>query len=243
MNKFALPAFFFLFVAGTAMAAGMSNTHRYAWSENAGWINFNPSGGGVSVTDDGLTGYAWNENYGWINLDPDGSGVVNNGSGTLSGSAWGEHTGWIDFDGVTIDADGFFRGYASGSLLGRISFHCDNDDSCGSSDFKVQTDWRVGGAPASSSSSSSSSSASSQTGTSNGGGSGGGGGGGGRRGSPGRPAAPAAPSSSSNGTSTPSSFMTRVCERVAKRFQVDPTLLERVNVRLLKRFGFSCDGA
>lgn len=239
MNKFALPALLLVFAAGTAMAAGMSTSNRYAWSENGGWVHFNPDGGGVAVTDDGLTGYAWNENYGWINLAPDGSGVANNGSGTLSGSAWGEHTGWIDFDGVTIDSDGFFHGYASGSVLGRISFNCENDDSCGSSDFKVQTEWRVSGAPASSSSSSSSSSASSQTATSNGGGSGGGG----RRGSPGRPAAPAAPSSRSYETPAPSSFMARVCERVAKRFQADPTLLQRVNMRLQKRFGFTCDGA
>ncbi len=42
----------------------------YAWSENAGWINFSPSGGGVTVDANGyLQGYAWGENLGWISFN------------------------------------------------------------------------------------------------------------------------------------------------------------------------------
>lgn len=43
----------------------------YAWSENAGWINFAPSGGGVSLdnTTGELKGYAWGENIGWLSFN------------------------------------------------------------------------------------------------------------------------------------------------------------------------------
>lgn len=52
--------------APQVFAAG--NCTGYAWGENVGWINFNPSGGGVTVADSQLTGYAWGENVGWINM-------------------------------------------------------------------------------------------------------------------------------------------------------------------------------
>ncbi|MEA1937009.1 MAG: hypothetical protein U9N04_02775, partial [Patescibacteria group bacterium] len=37
---------------------------------------------------------------------------------------------------------GYFSGYATGDITGQISFNCSNTSSCGSSDFKVRTDWR-----------------------------------------------------------------------------------------------------
>lgn len=120
-------------------------TYKYAWSENTGWLNFRPVAEGTTVTDSGLTGYAWSEHFGWILLNPTSSGVVNDGYGNLSGQAWGEKVGWIDFDGVTIDGAGYFTGYASGSITGRISLNCSNTSSCSSSDFKVRTDWRPRG--------------------------------------------------------------------------------------------------
>ena len=102
---------------------------QYAWGENTGWINFQPSWGpGVTVTDTALTGMAWGENIGWINLSPTaGGGVVNNGTGALSGYAWAENAGWINFNptggGVTIDpATGVFSGYAWGENIGWINF-------------------------------------------------------------------------------------------------------------------------
>src|SRR5262245_7625665 len=80
---------------------------QYAWGENVGWINAEPSGNGgpgVQVSGMWLTGYMWGENIGWINLncqnnDPQmddiclGSntsyyGVYNNGIGALRGYAW-----------------------------------------------------------------------------------------------------------------------------------------------------------
>ncbi len=121
----------------------IDTTNKYAWSEKVGWINFSTSGGNVHITDTTLTGYAWSEHTGWINLNPSGSNfVANNGEGVLSGYAWGEGIGYIDFGAVTIDASGYFHGYASTTAAGRISFNCLNGGTCASSDFKVQTDWR-----------------------------------------------------------------------------------------------------
>ncbi len=130
------------FVLASETNGTINPTYEYAWSENAGWINFSTSGGNVAINDTGITGYAWSNNYGWINLNPSGSGVSNNNKGILSGSAWGENTGWIDFSGVTIDSSGYFSGYASGTVTGQISFNCSNTNSCSVSDFKIRTDWR-----------------------------------------------------------------------------------------------------
>lgn len=128
-----------------ALASSIDGTidtsHKYAWGDEIGWINFGVSGGNVHVTDDEITGYAWSANYGWINLAPPGSGVVNNAEGDLSGYAWGENIGWINFANVSIDANGYFSGNATSDNVGDISFNCSNTDSCGDSDFKVKTDW------------------------------------------------------------------------------------------------------
>ena len=101
---------------------------QYAYGENVGWFNFEPSQGpGVTVSDSDLTGYVWAENIGWINLSPASyGGVLNDGTGLLSGYAWGENVGWINFDptygGVTIDAEGNFDGWAWGENIGWINF-------------------------------------------------------------------------------------------------------------------------
>lgn len=120
----------------------VDSTYKYGWSENIGWINFGCDNCNVNITDSGMTGYGWNASHGWINLNPTTSGIDNNEEGTLSGSAWGKNTGWINFSGVTIDSDGYFNGYANGTITGQINFNCANTSSCGSSDFKVRTDWR-----------------------------------------------------------------------------------------------------
>ncbi len=126
--------------AATASESNISNTSKYAWSENAGWMNFHPLYGGVNVYDDHLEGYAWAENIGWIKLGSHtegGTHVYNNttmdwgvnsdGSGNLSGYAWSEMAGWIRFDHrdgqVTIDPDtGSFDGYAWSENVGWIHF-------------------------------------------------------------------------------------------------------------------------
>lgn len=123
-----------------------STDAQYGWSENAGWLNFEPSQGpGVHADGDKLTGFVWAENIGWINLSCETTaycgtvdfGVVNDGSGTLSGFAWAENVGWINFNpvvpgdpthyGVTIDGEGRFHGWAWGENIGWIRF--DNSQS------------------------------------------------------------------------------------------------------------------
>ena len=104
---------------------------QYAYAENAGWTNWEPStGDGVHVYNDHLEGYIWGENVGWINTwyqiggsGPD-TGIVNDGSGNLSGYAWGENIGWVNFSpingGVSIDAEGNIEGWAWGENIGWI---------------------------------------------------------------------------------------------------------------------------
>ena len=107
-----------------------NDNSQYAYSENVGWLNAEPSddnGPGVEVACFELTGYIWAENIGWINLNPTSyGGVSNDGNGSLSGYAWGENVGWINFNpangGVTIDADGVFEGWAWGENVGWIHF-------------------------------------------------------------------------------------------------------------------------
>ena len=102
---------------------------QYAYAENVGWINAEPSGDGgpgVQVEDFALSGWMWGENIGWISLSCMNTascstveyGIENNGSGVLSGLAWAENVGWINFSpataGVTIDpATGDFSGRAT----------------------------------------------------------------------------------------------------------------------------------
>ena len=128
-----------------AYAAANSNIDpeaKWAWSTNAGWINFSPPSGGVTVCGDHLEGYAWGENVGWIrmgaysggdahtygNTSAADYGVNRDGDGNLSGYGWGTNVGWINFSpddgGVSIDpATGDFSGYAWGENVGWISFN------------------------------------------------------------------------------------------------------------------------
>jgi len=125
-----------------AFAAGNIDTiDKYAWSTNSGWVNFNPTHGGVTVYDDHLEGYAWSENVGWVrlgtytaggahtyaNTSQADYGVNKDGSGNLSGYAWSKDAGWINFNPsnsqVTINATtGEFDGYAWGENVGWIHF-------------------------------------------------------------------------------------------------------------------------
>jgi hypothetical protein len=90
-----------LSVAYAATNSNIDPEDKWAWSTNAGWINFNPPNGGVTVCDDHLEGYAWGTNVGWINFDPDGAeGVtIDPVSGDFDGYAWGGNVGWISFNG------------------------------------------------------------------------------------------------------------------------------------------------
>ena len=121
-----------LFLPLSHVSAGtVLSSHKYAWSNNVGYINFE----NVIVGDSALSGYAWSANKGFIKFNPARGGVLNDGVGNLLGSAWGEQLGWIDFSNVHIDANGKFFGTATGTLVGTITFDCKNY-------CDVQTDWR-----------------------------------------------------------------------------------------------------
>jgi hypothetical protein len=130
-----------LLTAGMALAAGnIDDSNKYAWGENAGWQNWNPPSGDVTVTpndaDGYLSGHIWAENIGWIKLG-DGTGPYLNDSatdwgvnldaaGNLSGYAWGENVGWIsvsnNYSQVTINTvSGEFSGYAWSENIGWLS--------------------------------------------------------------------------------------------------------------------------
>lgn len=121
-------------------AASIDANDKYAWAENAGWLNWRDNLGSVQVVyTDHLEGYIWAENIGWIRLGSFSSGGAHNYANTanndygvnragtnLSGYAWSETAGWINFastngGGVTIDAaTGRFDGYAWGENVGWI---------------------------------------------------------------------------------------------------------------------------
>lgn len=113
----------------------IDSNYKYAWSTEAGWINFGCSHCQVQISDSKITGYAWSENYGWINLSPSKSGIKNTPEGYLSGYAWSKNLGWINFNRVSIDENGRFSGYATIKIdNSKINFDCPN--------CKVETDWR-----------------------------------------------------------------------------------------------------
>jgi hypothetical protein len=146
-----------LFFSNTVYAENIdpdNDSSQWAWGENVGWLNFEPSEGpGVTVGDYVVTGYVWAENIGWINLSPaEYGGVTNDGYGELGGYAWGENVGWISFScedsgtcatadyGVTIDSDGLFDGFAWGENIGWINF----DLAVPHDVYTVQTSWGPG---------------------------------------------------------------------------------------------------
>jgi len=150
---FCLAAALMLFCHSAARAENIDPNDvgsQYAYGENIGWLNFEPSlGPGVTVTDTAVTGFVWQENIGWINLGPmPYGGVTINGDRRLGGWAWGENVGWINFSclntdscatvdyGVTINADGKFDGYAWGENIGWINFALVSQP-----DYQVQTSW------------------------------------------------------------------------------------------------------
>ena len=136
-QKIILSIFVFVVLAmGTKVFASTSNgtisdTERYAWGENVGFIDFGSEAGDIHITDTALSGYAYGENIGWINL----STITNDKEGHLSGYAWGENVGFIDFSQVEIDNHGYFTGQAYGENIGFILFNKDESNI-------VTTDWR-----------------------------------------------------------------------------------------------------
>jgi hypothetical protein len=149
-----------LFVGGGFNAENVdpdADGSRYAWSENAGWINAEPSGNGgpgLQVSDFAITGWMWGENLGWISLSCQNTGscgtadygIANDGHGVLTGYAWSENAGWIDFapstGGATVDvATGELGGFVWSENLGWIGLSCSDTGSCGTTDYGIKTGW------------------------------------------------------------------------------------------------------
>ncbi len=102
-----------------------------------------PGASAVAIADTGITGNAWGDSIGWINFKPTGYGVtVNATTGALGGYAYANTGGWINFSptgyGVTINSSGQFNGWAwvSGPNGGWMRFDCTVPATC------IKTDWR-----------------------------------------------------------------------------------------------------
>ncbi len=139
-KKILLVFVFGLLIPGVAFASQTNGTivsggnAGYAWSNQAGWVNFGATNGNIHITDSGITGYAWNSNYGWINMNPNNGGVHVSANGSLSGYAWGQGLGWVNFSGASITSAGKFSGQATGATIGTLTFACTN--------CNVATDYR-----------------------------------------------------------------------------------------------------
>ncbi len=111
--KLALPFLaVFIFLTGVALASGIDNDDKWAWSDVAGWIDFHGPGGGVNVVNDKIKNYGffYNNSTSYFALDcqtaPNGNicstsnfFVSNDASGNLAGWAWSDAYGWISFCG------------------------------------------------------------------------------------------------------------------------------------------------
>ncbi len=121
-------------------AVSIDSSNQYAYSENAGWLNFSATNGNVQVYSDHLEGYVWAENIGWIRLGSSTAGGTltyannsattygvnrNSSTGALSGYAWGENIGWINFAATSGSAShsssGDFTGHVWAENIGWIS--------------------------------------------------------------------------------------------------------------------------
>jgi len=118
----------------------IDSTYKWSFNENAGWLNFCPEGGGVTVYSDHLEGWARADNIGWVHLKGTDYQVNNDGSGNLSGYGWSENAGWVSFSNVeskvTIDGEGNFSGYGYNYNIGWTNF-----SSLGGVDYRVKTSW------------------------------------------------------------------------------------------------------
>jgi|GEM_PF-2839685 len=129
----------FIGVQAAWAESNISDTYKYAWSENAGWHNWKATNGQATVGSTYLVGYVWAERIGWIKLGADAGGPYANtnatnwgvnrdvATGALSGYAWSENAGWVNFNpthgGVTISTStNKFDGYAWGERVGWIHF-------------------------------------------------------------------------------------------------------------------------
>ncbi len=111
-----IPCIVFLTCAASlhlAAQSTVSSGERYAYSANAGWVDFRAdTNNGTRVFDTALAGYSYAANFGWVHL---GDGTPANGhtysnssatdcgvnlspTGALTGYAYAANVGWITFE-------------------------------------------------------------------------------------------------------------------------------------------------
>jgi hypothetical protein len=121
----------------------------YAWSENIGWITFNESD---------LAGCPTGPCAATVDLDcPAGKCTVSGWAKVLAnGGGW---DGWVKLGGTAQDGSpyplyidsstGEFHGWAwSDQVLGWLSFNCQDQAICGTSDYKLRTNYGFVRSPA-----------------------------------------------------------------------------------------------
>jgi len=122
----------------------------YAWSENIGWISFEPADVNVADCPD------WPASCQAV-LDLNSLEVSGWARALAYGDGW---DGWIKMKGTTQDGSPYgvtlnpvpspseFEGWAWGDeVVGWVSFNCSNTGVCATSDYKVITDISVNNPP------------------------------------------------------------------------------------------------
>jgi hypothetical protein len=162
---FLFSALLFSFASVDASGCSENNMEGYAWSDNIGWISFScmneyEIGAGInygvsfSRSSGLMSGQAWSDNIGWISFDSDDLTGCPSGDceavivdGELQG--WAKvvaEDDWIALSGTTDDSQDYgvtfdgeeFYGYAWGSeTTGWISFNCEDEGVCGTTDYQV----------------------------------------------------------------------------------------------------------
>lgn len=125
LSLFSVLVFCISFVAVQAQA-NIENSNNAANLEVDNTdVLFVCNGCDVEVSDAEIEGNIWGESLGWVNLQPSDGGVSNTRTGQVSGNAWGATAGWVDFSGVSINPfNGQFSGTAVSQNRGEISFEC-----------------------------------------------------------------------------------------------------------------------
>ena len=99
---------------GDSKIGRISEKQKYAWGENAGWIDFRPNHAGLKIGSNVLAGWIFIKKLGWVylgderprneyrysNRDRRDYGINNDGEGDLTGWGWGENIGWVNFGEV-----------------------------------------------------------------------------------------------------------------------------------------------
>ena len=131
-----------------AQTGNIDSTYKWAWGTNIGWINFNPTDGGVTI--DPITGSfegdAWAENVGWIRFKNTEPGVIFNVAAT---SVIAVTSGDVNGDGVVDLLDArlclqIATGHFAGAAWQRTAADVDHDGDVDMTDAEILADYVLG---------------------------------------------------------------------------------------------------